>query len=110
MPGMTLESLKKHKSVSTYQSIFFNINIYFLDVMQSTNIYHEGQIRIFVTNSMRFQLIPLFVCLGVGMVGAGFYLTRLAMRSPEVTWHPKKNQEPWEEYKDKTYKVCLYIL
>ncbi|XP_026812403.1 cytochrome c oxidase subunit NDUFA4-like [Rhopalosiphum maidis] len=63
MPGMTIESLKKHKS-----------------------------------------LIPLFFCLGIGMAGAGFYLTRLAMKSPEVTWHPKKNQEPWEEYKQKTYK------
>ncbi|XP_050432120.1 cytochrome c oxidase subunit NDUFA4 [Adelges cooleyi] len=63
MPGMTLESLKKHKS-----------------------------------------LIPLFACLGVGMAGAVFYLGRLALRNPEVTWHPKKNQEPWEEYKQKQYK------
>ncbi|XP_025424322.1 cytochrome c oxidase subunit NDUFA4 [Sipha flava] len=63
MPGMTIESLKKHKS-----------------------------------------LIPLFACLGVGMVGAAFYLARLAIKSPEVTWHPKDNQEPWEAYKQKTYK------
>lgn len=44
------------------------------------------------------------------MAGAGFYLTRLAMKNPEVTWHPKKNQEPWEEYKQKTYKVCYYLV
>jgi len=41
------------------------------------------------------------------MAGAAFYLTRLAVKNPEVTWHPKKNQEPWEEYKQKAYKVCL---
>lgn len=40
------------------------------------------------------------------MAGAGFYLARLAIKSPEVTWHPKDNQEPWEAYKQKTYKVC----
>jgi len=51
-------------------------------------------------------LIPLFVCLGAGVVGAGFYLTRLATKNPEVTWHPGKNQQPWEAYKDKAYKVC----
>lgn len=44
------------------------------------------------------------------MTGAVVYLTRLAVKNPEVTWHPKKNQEPWEEYKDKTYKVCLFIV
>lgn len=44
------------------------------------------------------------------MAGAGFYLTRLAMKNPEVTWHPKKNQEPWEAYKEKTYKVSMFIL
>lgn len=41
------------------------------------------------------------------MTGAAFYLTRLAVKNPEVTWHPKKNQEPWEEYKSKQYKVCF---
>ncbi|VVC34815.1 NADH-ubiquinone reductase complex 1 MLRQ subunit [Cinara cedri] len=68
MPGLSIESLKKHKS-----------------------------------------LIPLFVVLGIGMSGAAFYLTRLAMKNPEVTWHPKKNQEPWEEYKQKQYKFYTTI-
>lgn len=31
-----------------------------------------------------FQLIPLFVCTGVGMIGAFGYLFRLATRNPDT--------------------------
>lgn len=44
------------------------------------------------------------------MAGAGFYLLRLAVKSPEVTWHPGKQQQPWEAYKQKTYQVCLRLI
>ncbi|XP_055468029.1 NADH dehydrogenase [ubiquinone] 1 alpha subcomplex subunit 4-like 2 [Psammomys obesus] len=39
-------------------------------------------------------LIPMigFICLGMG--SAGFYLLRLALRSPDVCWD-RKNPEPW---------------
>ncbi|XP_003706211.1 NADH dehydrogenase (ubiquinone) MLRQ subunit [Megachile rotundata] len=50
------------------------------------------------------MLIPLFFCLGVGATGATLYTIRLAVKSPEVTWHPNKNTEPWNDYKDRSYK------
>ncbi|XP_014217017.1 cytochrome c oxidase subunit NDUFA4 [Copidosoma floridanum] len=49
-------------------------------------------------------LIPLFICLGVGMAGAVFYTIRLAARCPDVSWNKKKNPEPWEYWADKQYK------
>ncbi|XP_076766050.1 NADH dehydrogenase (ubiquinone) MLRQ subunit [Xylocopa sonorina] len=52
-------------------------------------------------NSM---LLPLFFCIGLGAIGASGYMLRLALRSPDVTWSPKKNPEPWNDYKDKEYK------
>lgn len=52
------------------------------------------------------QLIPLYVCVGIGCAGAVFYLGRLATRNPDVSWNKKSNPEPWEEYRAKQYKVC----
>ncbi|CAG9807869.1 cytochrome c oxidase subunit NDUFA4 [Chironomus tepperi] len=49
-------------------------------------------------------LLPLYVCIVAGMAGAGYYLLRLATRSPEVTWSHKNNPEPWEHYRNKQYK------
>ncbi|CAH2040062.1 unnamed protein product, partial [Iphiclides podalirius] len=49
-------------------------------------------------------LIPLYVCTGVGCLGAMFYVIRLATRSPDVSWNKKTNPEPWQEYRDKQYK------
>uniref|UniRef100_C6ZQT7 Putative NADH:ubiquinone dehydrogenase n=1 Tax=Ochlerotatus triseriatus TaxID=7162 RepID=C6ZQT7_OCHTR len=49
-------------------------------------------------------LIPLYVCVGLGAVGAVFYTARLALSSPEVTWNRKTNPEPWEEYRNKQHK------
>jgi len=43
------------------------------------------------------SLIPLFFCVGVGVVGASFYVTRLATRCPDVSWDKKKNPEPWQK-------------
>ncbi|KAL7022464.1 hypothetical protein ACKWTF_012247 [Chironomus riparius] len=54
-------------------------------------------------------LLPLYVCIVAGMAGAGYYLLRLATRSPEVTWSHKNNPEPWEHYRNKQYKVSFVI-
>lgn len=47
----------------------------------------------------------MFVCVGIGCAGATFYLLRLAVRNPDVSWARKSNPEPWNEYKAKQYKV-----
>ncbi|XP_026330429.1 cytochrome c oxidase subunit NDUFA4 [Hyposmocoma kahamanoa] len=49
-------------------------------------------------------LIPLYVCTALGCGGALFYLTRLALRSPDVSWNKRTNPEPWQEYRAKQYK------
>ncbi|XP_032516146.1 cytochrome c oxidase subunit NDUFA4 [Danaus plexippus] len=49
-------------------------------------------------------LIPLYVCVGLGCAGSVFYLARLALRSPDVSWNKKTNPEPWQEYRNKQYK------
>ncbi|XP_017479970.1 PREDICTED: cytochrome c oxidase subunit NDUFA4 [Rhagoletis zephyria] len=49
-------------------------------------------------------LIPLYVCVGAGALGAVYYTLRLATRNPDVTWNRSSNPEPWQEYKDKQYK------
>ena len=37
-----------------------------------------------------FQLIPLFVVVGAGCVGAGYYLMRLATKNPDATYVHEK--------------------
>ncbi|XP_055908504.1 cytochrome c oxidase subunit NDUFA4 [Eupeodes corollae] len=49
-------------------------------------------------------LLPLYFCVGVGALGATFYIFRLATRNPDVTWNRSSNPEPWEEYRTKQYK------
>ncbi|XP_042208338.1 cytochrome c oxidase subunit NDUFA4-like [Homarus americanus] len=49
-------------------------------------------------------LIPLYVCVGAGVVGAAFYTLRLATRNPDVTWNRVTNPEPQQEYAEKQYK------
>lgn len=49
-------------------------------------------------------LIPLYVCVGAGALGAMYYTLRLATRNPDVTWNRSSNPEPWQEYKEKQYK------
>ena len=50
------------------------------------------------------MLLPLFFCIGVGACGSSLYLLRLAVRNPDVSWFPSKNNEPFNEYRDKEYK------
>jgi len=50
------------------------------------------------------SLIPLFACVGIGMVGAGLYLGRLALRNPDVSWDKKNNPYPWQKMEGKQYK------
>ncbi|KAJ7407713.1 Cytochrome c oxidase subunit NDUFA4 [Pitangus sulphuratus] len=61
------------------------------------------------------ELIPLFVIIGSGGVGAGLYLMRLAMFNPEVSWDRKNNPEPWnklspsDQYKTMSRKIAELI-
>ncbi|XP_051894584.1 cytochrome c oxidase subunit NDUFA4L [Pristis pectinata] len=43
------------------------------------------------------SLIPLFVFIGSGSIGASLYLLRLALRNPDVCWNHKSNPEPWNK-------------
>lgn len=45
------------------------------------------------------------MCVGAGALGAMYYTLRLATRNPDVTWNRSSNPEPWQEYKEKQYKV-----
>lgn len=45
----------------------------------------------------------------VGVGGAGYYLLRLAIRNPDVTWNRSKNPEPWEEFRNKQATVSATI-
>lgn len=49
-------------------------------------------------------LIPLYVCLGMGVAGAAFYTIRLATRNPDVSWNRTGNPEPQQAYENKQYK------
>ncbi|KAJ8979936.1 hypothetical protein NQ317_003678 [Molorchus minor] len=48
-------------------------------------------------------LIPLYVCVGFGMVGAVFYTGRLALRNPDVQWN-RSGEISNEEFRTKQYK------
>lgn len=47
------------------------------------------------------------MCVAAGAVGAVYYMARLATRNPDVTWNRSSNPEPWQEYKEKQYKVIV---
>ncbi|CAL8141753.1 unnamed protein product [Orchesella dallaii] len=55
-------------------------------------------------------ILPIYGLVGIAMGIAGFYIVRLATRNPEVTWSRARNPEPWNEYKDKQYKVSINLL
>lgn len=93
MQGLSLQSIKKNPAVSS--SLFLSQLVSFRKPIV-ISILH---------NLMSVQLIPLYVCVGIGAVGACGYLLRLATKNPDVTWNRTKNPEPWQEYKDKQYKV-----
>ncbi|XP_027044520.1 cytochrome c oxidase subunit NDUFA4-like [Pocillopora damicornis] len=50
------------------------------------------------------ELVPLFVVVGAGCVGAGYYLMRLALKNPDATWDRKNNPYPWQKIK---HDQCL---
>jgi len=50
-------------------------------------------------------LLPLLFFTGLGGVWCGYYVWRLAVKSPEVVWNRHANPEPWnEKYENKQYK------
>lgn len=126
MMGMSFASLKKHPAVSNdfvflvkcilpkdcvcYQScitIFFDrSNLWIIFFGFNTNFCYPG-LKILKKYIFYVQLIPLYVCTGVGALGAGYYLLRLATRNPDVTWSRVQNPEPNQEYQNKQYKVTI---
>ncbi|XP_019881983.1 cytochrome c oxidase subunit NDUFA4 [Aethina tumida] len=48
-------------------------------------------------------LIPLYFCVGLGCLGAGFYTFRLAVRNPDVQWD-RRGDISNEEFRAKQYK------
>ncbi|KAJ3654511.1 hypothetical protein Zmor_014455 [Zophobas morio] len=48
-------------------------------------------------------LIPLYVCVGLGCVGAIGYTLRLALRNPDVQWN-RSGDISNEEFRAKQYK------
>jgi len=55
------------------------------------------------------SLIPLVICIGAGAGWAGYYLLRLALRNPDVSWDKRGNPEPWQAYEKKQYKFWSQI-
>lgn len=55
------------------------------------------------------QLIPLYVCVAIGGAGAIFYLSRLALRNPDVAWRNKADMRSNQEYANKQYKVGIVL-
>jgi hypothetical protein len=55
-------------------------------------------------------LVPLFLCVGLGVGMSGLYLFRLSSRSPDVQWDRKGNPRPWDELDGKNYKVNIRML
>ncbi|EFA04651.1 cytochrome c oxidase subunit NDUFA4 [Tribolium castaneum] len=48
-------------------------------------------------------LIPLYVCVGLGCLGAIGYTARLALRNPDVQWN-RSGDISNEEFRNKQYK------
>ncbi|KAK7919619.1 hypothetical protein WMY93_010903 [Mugilogobius chulae] len=42
-------------------------------------------------------LIPLFIFIGGGATMSMLYLSRLALKNPDVSWDRKNNPEPWNK-------------
>lgn len=101
MQGLSFASLRKHIAVSSYS--FFYIRLIFYHFGDKTSFSY--MYIFFEFNIIISQLIPLFVCVGVGCTGCAFYIARLALRNPDVSWNKKGPQEPWKEYENKQYKV-----
>lgn len=89
-----MASVKKHPTVR------------FADYFTLWNVATPDRSTFFLS----FQLIPLYFCIVLGGCGAFLYTLRLATRSPDVSWLNKKEAEPWNDYKDKMYKVPIIAI
>ncbi|XP_051872647.1 cytochrome c oxidase subunit NDUFA4-like [Pristis pectinata] len=55
-------------------------------------------IRLMISQAKKHpSLIPLFSFILLGVSGAGLYMSRMAMFSPDVCWDRKNNPEPWNK-------------
>uniref|UniRef100_A0A803VVR3 Cytochrome c oxidase subunit NDUFA4 n=4 Tax=Passeriformes TaxID=9126 RepID=A0A803VVR3_FICAL len=94
--GTILTHAKKHPAVGLFFSYLPLHSCWFpndpRDAPQTGNLC-QG----FRAIHLWLQLIPLFVIIGSGGVGAGLYLMRLAMFNPDVSWDKKNNPEPWNK-------------
>ncbi|KAF7204425.1 cytochrome c oxidase subunit NDUFA4 isoform X1 [Nothobranchius furzeri] len=55
------------------------------------------------------SLIPLFVFIGGGATMSMLYLTRLALKNPDVSWDRTNNPEPWNKMEpNQQYKVEIF--
>ncbi|CAH1763703.1 8796_t:CDS:2 [Entrophospora sp. SA101] len=62
----------------------------------------------FMRNWYRTEAVPLYAVTGLALVGAGWYLTRLA-RGPEVVWDKKNNPTPWNNIEEGTQVKLLAV-
>ncbi|RIA93873.1 NADH-ubiquinone reductase complex 1 MLRQ subunit-domain-containing protein [Glomus cerebriforme] len=62
----------------------------------------------FMKNWFRVEILPIYAVTGVAVVGAGWYLTRLA-RGPEVVWDKKNNPTPWNNIQDGTQVKLMSV-
>nr|CAG8580525.1 5058_t:CDS:2 [Entrophospora candida] len=62
----------------------------------------------FMRNWYRTEAVPLYGVTGLALVGAGWYLTRLA-RGPEVVWDKKNNPTPWNNIEKGTQVKLLAV-
>lgn len=51
----------------------------------------------------------MYVCVAIGGAGAIFYLSRLALRNPDVAWRNKADMRSNQEYANKQYKVGIVL-
>ncbi|RWS11930.1 cytochrome c oxidase subunit NDUFA4-like protein [Dinothrombium tinctorium] len=56
-----------------------------------------------------YSLLPVIGITALGGLFAGFYVMRLALRNPDVSWNKRSNPEPWQEYENKQYKFYSNI-
>ncbi|XP_043471126.1 cytochrome c oxidase subunit NDUFA4-like [Leptopilina heterotoma] len=50
------------------------------------------------------SLIPLYVCIFAGGAAVVGYMSRCALKNPDVSWDLKNNPEPWQKYENKRYQ------
>jgi len=55
-----------------------------------------------------YSLIPLFLSVGGAVTMSALYITRLAIKNPDVSWRLKSNQEPWNGRVDENGNTLRY--